>query len=125
MDEGLGEWLGYGSPVMLDEGWSSDEQCGSCWSGEVGVSGGELVKTMKKDDGELPRVSYGVRPMMDRRADDDGGLGSMGKSTNGDGELKMRILCSMNYFFSAKSTVEMSKLESTLRWFSSLRSVKR
>ncbi|KAK9043957.1 hypothetical protein V6N11_072280 [Hibiscus sabdariffa] len=48
MDEELDEWLSYGSPVMLDGGWSSDEQWGSCWSGD-----GEGFGRFIMGDGQL------------------------------------------------------------------------
>ncbi|KAK8713172.1 hypothetical protein V6N13_148395 [Hibiscus sabdariffa] len=81
MDEGLGEWLGYGSSLMLDGGWSSDEQWGLYWRGDGGGFGRFIL-----GDGKLS-----VRLIEGGEVNDDRGLGSMGKSTNGDGELKMRI----------------------------------
>ncbi|KAK9042502.1 hypothetical protein V6N11_017572 [Hibiscus sabdariffa] len=50
MDEGLGEWLGYGSSLMLDGGWSSDEQWGLYWRGDGGGFGRFIL-----GDGKLSR----------------------------------------------------------------------
>ncbi|KAK8526120.1 hypothetical protein V6N12_020601 [Hibiscus sabdariffa] len=77
------------APYSIDTPESHAMPSAPSWVGAMMSSNGGgfrrfiLGDGQLSDDRELPQVSG--------EADDDGGWGSMDKSTNGDGELKMRI----------------------------------